>query len=100
MILRVSYFLRMTHSDGFENNLTDADNNLTIYEYAIKTRSSEKLYRMITTHGNMITTYCKSFLKSDNPTLVELLPKKPLQSLITVFTLLSYSTINFDKSYT
>ena len=45
----------------------------------------------------MITTYCKSFLKSDNPILVELLPKKPLQSLITVVTLLSYSTINFDK---
>ena len=45
---------------------------------------------MITTHGNMITTYCKSFLKSDNPVLVELLPKKPLQSLITVVTLLSY----------
>ena len=69
-------------------------------KYAIKTRSSEKLYRMITTHDNMITTYCKSFLKSDNPILVELLPKKPLQSLITVVTLLSYSTINFDKSYT
>ena len=30
--LRVSYFLRTTLSDGFENNLTDADNNLTIYE--------------------------------------------------------------------
>ena len=45
-------------------------------------------------------TYCKSFLKSDNPILVELLPKKPLQSLITIVTLLSYSTINFDKSYT
>ena len=45
-------------------------------------------------------TYCKSFLKSDNPILVELLPKKSLQSLITVVTLLSYSTINFDKSYT
>ena len=44
----------------------------------------------------MITTCCKSFLKYDNPILVELLPKKPLQSLITVVTLLSYSTtINF-----
>ena len=42
----------------------------------------------------------QKFLKSDNPILVELLPKKPLQSLITVVTLLSYSTINFDKSYT
>ena len=40
----------------------------------------------------------QKFLKSDNPILVELLPKKPLQSLITVVTLLSYSTINFDKS--
>ena len=42
----------------------------------------------------------QNFLKSDNPILVELLPKKPLQSLITVVTLLSYSTIIFDKSYT
>ena len=48
----------------------------------------------------MITTYCKNFLKSDNPILVEFLPKKPLQSLITFVTLLSYYTINFDKTYT
>ena len=68
-------------------------------KYAIKTKSKDKLYKVITTHGKMITTYCKSFLKSYNPILIELLPKKPLQSLITVLTLLSYSTINFDKSY-
>ena len=55
---------------------------------------------MITTHGKMITTYCKSFLKSDNPILVEMLPKKPLQSLVTVLMLLFYSTIKLDKSHT
>ena len=56
---------------------------------------------MITTHCKKLTTYCKSFLNPvANAKLVELLPKKLFQSLIAIVTLLSYSTINFDKSYT
>ena len=55
---------------------------------------------MIKTHGKMITAYCKSFLKCDNPILVVMLPKKPLQGLITVVMLLSYSRIKLDKSHT
>ena len=98
--MRVSYFLRTTLIDDFQNNLTDAYNNLkNRAKYTIKTKSEDKLYKVITTHGKVITTYCKSFLKSDNPVLVELLPKKPLQSLITVVTLLSYSTANLYKPY-
>ena len=86
--------------DDFQNNLADAYNNLkNRAKYTIKTKSDDKLYKVIATHGKVITTYCKSFLKSDNPVLVELLPKKPLQSLITVVTLLSYSTTNLYKSY-
>ena len=55
---------------------------------------------MITTHCKKLTTYCKSFLNPvANAKLVELLPKKLFQS-IKLVTLLSYSTINFDKSYT
>ena len=98
--MTVGYFLRTTLIDYFQNNLTDIYNNLkNRVKCTIKTKSKDKLYKVIITHGKVITTYCKSFLKSDNPVLVELLPKKPLQSLITVVTLLSYSTKNFDKSY-
>ena len=39
----------------------------------------------------MIATYSKSALISDDPILVELFPRKPLQSLITVAMFLSYS---------
>ena len=42
----------------------------------------------------------QKFSKPDNPKLVELLPKKSFQSIITIVTLVSYSTINCDKSYT
>ena len=98
--MRVSYFLRTTLIDDFQNNLTNAYNNLkNRVKYTIKTKSEDEPYKVITTHGKVITTYCKSFLKSDNPVLVELLPKKPLQSLITVVTLLSYSTANLYKPY-
>ena len=98
--MRVGYFLRTTLIDDFQNNLADAYNNLkNRVKYTIKRKRKDKLCKVIRTHGKGITTYCKSFLKSYNPVLVELLPKKPLQSLTTVVTLLSYSTTNLYKSY-